>query len=78
MTYPNDHTPEQHRAALDSLRRDMVLVNATPHPCPECGTMMVYEGPTEGGDGRRYLPAWSCDHCGRYEVVEDDKEHNDE
>ncbi len=72
MTYPHDHTPRKHREALDRLRRDMGLVNATPHLCPECGTMMVYEGPTEGGDGRRYKPSLSCDHCGRYEVVEDE------
>ena len=32
MTYPNDHTPEQHRAALDRMRRDMGL-DAT--PCEE-------------------------------------------
>lgn len=66
------YTPKQHRAALSRMMMDMGLVNATPHPCPECGTMMVYEGPTEGGDGRRYKAAWSCDHCGWYEVVEDE------
>lgn len=43
MTYPHDHTPEQHRSALGDMLRDMAaVVVPVRRTCPLCGASVSH------------------------------------
>lgn len=70
MSYPNDHTPEQHRAALGDMLRDIGCVEVRPirRTCPDCGASVSwYAGcKAEPDTGTKATPAgdYCDDGCG--------------
>lgn len=69
-----NYTPEEHRAALGDLARDICLHMEL---CPDCGEGMEYrQADWEGDAGNAYglslVPAgWGCPCCGKF--IEDER-----